>query len=302
MGVSNFQINNGNFATNNKIVSILGRKNSLRINRKVDFGFYLEGGESGEILFPIRYHTEEMKIGDEVEVLVYLDGEERLVATTEEAYAYTNEFACLEVKDLTEYGAFLDWGVMKQLFVPYSEMASKMEVGQKYLVYIYVDPLTNRLIASGKVDKFLETTSSTYEVGQEVHIWVWQASELGIKVMIDYSHIGLIFHNQVFKKLTEGDKLKAYIQKIREDGKIDVSLEIPSHHKLDDLSERLLDLLKSDEKVRYLTDKSDPQQIYVLTEMSKKNFKKALGALYKKKLIKLTDQGVEINIEATDKI
>lgn len=276
-------------------MSILGRKNNLRINRKVDFGFYLEGGESGEILFPNRYHSEEMKIGDVVEVLVYLDGEERLVATTEDAFAYANEFACLEVKDITEYGAFLDWGVMKQLFVPYSEMASKMEVGQKYLVYIYVDPLTDRLIASGKIDKFLESTNSTYEVGEEVEISVWQASELGVKVMIDYKHIGLIFHNQVFKKLTEGDKLKAYIQKIREDGKIDVSLEKPNHHKLDDLSTRLLDLIRANEKVRQLSDKSDPQQIYSLTEMSKKNFKKAIGALYKQKLINLTEKGIELN-------
>lgn len=275
-------------------MSILGRKNSLRINRKVDFGFYLEGGENGEILFPIRYHEENMKIGDIVEVLVYLDGEERLVATTEEAFAYANEFASLEVKDLTEFGAFLEWGVMKQLFVPYSEMASKMEVGHKYLVYIYVDPLTNRLIASGKIDKFLKSTNTNYEVGQEVDIWLWQASDLGLKVMIDYTHIGLVFHNQVFKKLSEGDKLKAYIQKIREDGKIDVSLEIPSHHKLDDLSSRLLDLIKKDEKVRQLTDKSEPQRIYEFTEMSKKNFKKAVGSLYKQKIITLTDKGMEL--------
>ena len=275
----------------------LGRINKLKVIRKTNVGFFLDGGELGDILMPYKYAKEGQKEGDEVEVIVYLDHEERPVATTENAHAYIDEFAYLEVVDVVPFGVFLDWGLTKQLFVPIAEMAVPMELGSFYLVYVFLDGFSNRIVASSKLDKFLEKTTTELQVGQEVDLIIWAESDLGYKAVVNFAFIGLIYRNEVFKLLLPGQKMKGYVAKIREDGKIDLSLEKIGHHKLDDISQRLLDILQNNAAARRLNDKSDPEDIYALTHLSKKNFKKALGILYKAGKVNLGDKKGNIIIQ-----
>lgn len=264
----------------------LGKINKLKINRKTDFGLYLDSGTDGEVLLPKKYVTDDMRIGDTVEVIVYLDNEERPVATTEKPLAYTNEYAKLRVVDLTAHGAFLDWGLTKQLFLPFAEMLGKVNFRDEVLVYIYLDPLSNRIISSMKLDQFLEDKAQDeYQDKQAVVLLPFQETALGYKCVVDYTHVGILYKNEIFQPIVLGDKYDGYIKKVREDKKIDLTLQMLGHEKLDDISEKLYTLLKEQAEVRALSDKSDPDTIYRLTGMSKKNFKKGLGILFKKKMI-----------------
>ena len=259
----------------------LGRINTLKINRKAPHGLYLDAGNGEEVLMPNKYITDEMHIGDKISVMVYLDHEERPVATTEVPKAYINEYALLKLTDLSSHGGYLDWGLTKQLFIPYGEMSGKPSVGDEILVYIYLDPLSGRIIASGKIEKFLESDGSAFSPDKEVTVIPFANTPLGFKCIVDFSHLGMIYNNEIFQKIKIGKIYKAFIKKIREDHKIDLSLQKTGAKKLPEISDQLLALITENKKVAELNDHSPPELIYQLTGMSKKNFKKALGILYK---------------------
>ncbi len=271
----------------------IGKYNTLKILREVDFGFYLEGYEWGDILMPKRYVTQELKIGDDVEVMVYLDGEERLIATTEKPYAQVGEVAFLEVKDVNQFGAFLDWGLKKELFVPFAEQKLKMEVGRRYLVYIFLDEKTERVMASAKLNKYIDQAPPLYKTGQKFLGHVWSKTDFAYKVIIDSSHVGVLYTNEVFKNLQIGQRVDVYIKKVRDDLKIDLSLTPISVERFDEFSEMVLQQLEKSNGFIKVSDNSPPEKIYELFGMSKKNFKKALGKLYKERKIMLHNDGIQ---------
>lgn len=274
-------------------MALLGRKNILTILKQTDFGYYLDGQNLGEILMPKRYMTPDMTIGSEVEVMVYLDGEERYVATTEEPLAQVGEFAWLRVNKIEKAGAFLDWGLSKELLVPFSEQKIKMEEGRSYLVYVYIDKVTDRITASMKLEKFIDTSKPSYLKNEKVNIIVWTPTELGYKAIVNGKHIGILYRNEVFKKLSIGQKIQAYIKKVREDNKIDLVLDQPGFEKIDNTAESIMNLLiKSGGHLPY-NDKTDPDVIYNIFGISKKAFKQSIGNLYKQRIITITDKGIE---------
>ena len=274
----------------------LGKRNDMKVLRMVDFGAYLDAGDIGEILLPNRYVPEGCKVGDEVNVFVYLDSEERLVATTQKSLVEVNHFACLEVKWVNEHGAFLDWGLMKDLFCPFKEQKQKMQVGYKYVVYAYIDAVTYRIVASAKLEKFISNEHPPYSKGDEVDIIVCQKTDLGFKVIVDEKFYGMLFDKDVFKPLRKGDRMKAYIKQIRPDDKIDVVLQNESGRELvEGFAERLLqELFASEGGCLPYHDKTDADEIYRAFGVSKKTFKRAVGDLYKRNLITLSDSGIEL--------
>lgn len=274
----------------------LGKRNDMKVLRMVDFGAYLDAGDVGEILLPSRYVPEGCKEGDEVNVFVYLDSEERLVATTQQSLVEVNHFACLEVKWVNEHGAFLDWGLMKDLFCPFREQKQKMQVGSKYVVYAYIDAVTYRIVASAKLEKFLSNETPDYERWDEVDVMVCQKTDLGFKVIVDEKFYGMLFEKDVFKPLKKGDRMKAYIKQVRPDGKIDIVLQKESGREhVEGVAERLMqELFASNGGSLPFHDKSDPEEIYAAFGVSKKAFKRAVGDLYKRNLITLTDNGIEL--------
>lgn len=273
----------------------IGKYNTLCVIKKVDFGVYLDGGDRGEILMPIRYVPEGVEIGDQVEVFIYLDSEDRLIATTERPYAQVGEFAMLKVKSVDRFGAFLDWGLMKDLLVPFREQKVNMIEGRSYLVYVYVDEETGRIAASAKLNKFLSKSVPQYKPGEEVDLILESESDLGYNAIVNNSHIGILYENEVFEQLEKGQKVKGYIKKIREDHKIDLLLYKPGYDKVDPVTESILDLLKKNGGTLNITDKSDAETIYDQFGVSKKTFKKALGALYKKRLILLGPDKIRLS-------
>jgi predicted RNA-binding protein (virulence factor B family) len=268
----------------------------MKVLRKVDFGVYLDGGEVGEILLPNRYVPDGCMEGDVVNVFVYLDSEERLVATTQKSLVEVNHFACLEVKWVNEHGAFLDWGLMKDLFCPFKEQKQKMQVGYKYVVYAYIDALTYRIVASAKIDKFLSSEEPPYSKGDEVEIIVWQKTELGFKVIVDEKFAGMLFDKDVFQPLRKGDRLKGYIKQIRPDGKIDITLQNATGvEQVGDFVDRLKqELFASEGGFLPYHDKSEPEEIYSKFRVSKKIFKRAVGMLYKRGLIEIEENGIQL--------
>lgn len=268
----------------------LGDYNRLTVVKLVDFGLYLDGGKAGEILLPIRYVPEGTEIGDELDVFIYLDQDERIIATTETPLARVGEFAYLKVNWVNEYGAFLDWGLMKDLFCPFREQKMKMEIGESYIVYVHIDEESYRIMASAKVNKFLEKEQCTLHKDEEVDLLVWQKTDLGFKVIINNQYGGLIYDSQVFQYLHTGDRTKGYIQNVRPDGKIDVSLQKTGRQQTLDFSDTLLSYLKNHDAVCLFGDKSDAEAIYHEFQVSKKVFKKAIGDLYKHHLITVEPQ------------
>ncbi len=275
----------------------LGKYNRLTVLRKVDFGVYLDGEDDGDILLPARYVPADCKTGDVLDVFVYLDNEERLIATTERPYAQVGEFACLEVAWTNRYGAFLNWGLMKDLFVPFSEQKERMEKGRRYVVYIYVDDTSYRIVASAYISRFLSDGVSGYEPNDEVDILVWQRTNLGFKVIIDNRFGGLLYHNEIFQPVEVGMSLKAYVKQVREDGKIDLMLQKQGMGKVKEFSDVLLQYLEDHNGFIPMTDKTDPETIYRIFSVSKKTFKKGVGDLYKKRLIVLEDSGIRLTLE-----
>ena len=272
----------------------LGKFNTLRVVKEVDFGMYLDGGEEGEILLPSRYVPENCKPGDELTVFIYLDNEERLVATTLTPLVQVGEFACLEVAWINQYGAFLNWGLMKDLFVPFREQKMKMQVGKQYVIHAHLDDESYRIVASAKVDRYLSKEKAPYEPCQEVSILIWQKTDLGFKAIIENRYSGLLYESEIFQPLHTGMTLKAYVKQVREDGKIDLILQKPGQGKVEDFAATLLDYIREQGGHITLHDKSPAEEIYDTFGVSKKTFKKAVGDLYKKHLVSLQENGIEL--------
>lgn len=273
----------------------IGKYNTLPILRSVDFGVYLDGGEKGEILLPQRYVPEDSHIGDVVEVFVYYDSEDRIIATTEHPYAQVGEFAVLKVNSVNPVGVFLDWGLAsKELLVPFREQRAEMFPGKYYVVYLYVDEVSGRIVATAKINRFLQKTPVDYTLNQEVSLLVTQETELGFKVIVDNAHWGMIYHNEIFQTVHRGDRLKGYVTHIRADEKVDVALQPVGYGGVDALSQKILDYVRKNGGVVSLNDKSDAGEIAAAFGCSKKNFKKAIGALYKQRLIEILEDGIRL--------
>lgn len=272
----------------------LGKFNTLKVVKRVDFGLYLDGGDEGEVLLPARYVPQGCEPGDELRVFLYLDSEERLVATTLTPLAEVGQFACLEVAWVNQYGAFLNWGLMKDLFVPFREQKAKMEIGKSYIVHVHLDEDSFRIVASAKVDHYLCKEKAPYAPGQEVDILVWQKTDLGFKAIIDHRYGGLLYDSELFQPLHMGMKLKAYVKQVRDDGKIDLMLQKPGQAKVEDFAATLLEHIRRNGGRTPLGDKSPAEEIYALFGVSKKTFKKAVGDLYKRRLIALEEDGIRL--------
>src|SRR3989339_95113 len=262
----------------------IGQFNKLRVVKKLDFGIYLDGDSHGEILMPKQYVPENCNPEDEIDCFIYLDSEDRIIATTLTPFAKVGEFAYLEVVSVSAIGAFLKWGLPKDLFVPFREQKQKMEVGRFYLVYLYLDEDTNRIAASAKLEQFLLDVPPEYSVGQEVDLLIYHKTDLGYKAIINTEHLGVLYKNEVFQELRPGQKIKGYINKIREDKKIDLALQKPGFEKIDSLTDVILKKIAENNGFLEVSDKTEAGKIYELFGVSKKTFKKAIGALYKKKL------------------
>ncbi len=272
----------------------IGKINTLNLVRETENGIYLDGGELGEILMPQKFITSEIKESGTAEVFVYNDSEDRLVATTESPLAKAGDFAFLNVISVNRIGAFLNWGLPKDLLVPFSEQKAKMVEGRTYLVHIYLDLATNRLVASAKIDKFLDNTPPEYKIGEEVDLLITEETELGYKAIVNNEHWGILYRNQVFKSLKPGQKMIGFVNKIREDEKIDLLLEKPGYEKVDPIAEKILEELKENKGFIAVSDKTSPEMIQALFGISKKNFKKAIGSLYKKRLIDFVSDGIQL--------
>ena len=275
----------------------LGKFNQLEVVKTVDFGLYLDGGEEGEILLPTRYVPDGCEVGDILNVFIYLDIDERLIATTLTPLVQVGQFAYLEVAWVNQYGAFLNWGLMKDLFVPFSEQKMKMQVGRKYIIHAHLDDESYRIVASAKVDRYLSKEMPEYKPGDEVDILIWQKTDLGFKAIIDNKFGGLLYDNEIFTEPETGMRMKAYIKQVREDGKIDLELQKAGFEKIDDFSKTLLDYIKEHEGHISITDKSPAEEIYHTFNVSKKTFKKGVGDLYRKRLISLHEDGITVTPE-----
>ena len=273
----------------------LGDYNRMTVVKSVDFGLYLDGGDEGEVLLPARYVPDGCKEGDEIEVFVYLDSEERLVATTQTPKARVGDFAFLTVSWVNEYGAFLDWGLMKDLFCPFREQKMKMEKDKGYIVHVHLDNESHRIVASAKVEHYFDLSFPPYRHGDEVDLLVWQKTDLGFKVIIDNRFPGLVYGNQVFRQIHTGDRLTGYIDMVREDGKIDVMLQPTGWRMTKETADIILDYMESHGGTCPLTDKSPAEDIYQQFQVSKKSYKKAVGDLYKRRLITIEDDCIRLN-------
>lgn len=272
----------------------LGRWNEMLLVRFSDFGAYLDAGELGEILMPKAYVTEQMKEGELVHAFVYLDQEERLVATTETPKAQVGDFAFLRVAWTNKYGAFLDWGLLKDLFVPFREQKRTMVKDNYYLVHIHIDEETHRIVASAKVEKWLQPAPSTLYRGMEVQVLVQQKSPLGFKVIVENRYSGLIYDNQTYQTLHAGDKLTGYIVNVRPDGKLDISIQSIGKSRFRDFSEILYEELQKNNGILPYSDRSSSEDIAARFGVSKKTFKRAIGHLYKEKKILLKENTIEL--------
>ena len=273
----------------------LGDWNELVVNRFTDHGAYLEGGEVGEILMPNAYVERGVRIGDRVTVFVYLDQEERLVATTETPLARVGQFACLTVSWVNEFGAFLDWGLMKDLFVPFREQRRKMEVGRYYIVYIYIDEASHRIVGTAKVDRYLQPAAAgAYRKGEQVALLVQGRTDLGYKVIVDHKYSGLVYHDQAYAELHTGDELTGFVSQVRRDGKVDVSLQSLGVSRFRDFADQLLDELEQAGGTLPYCDASSAEDIAERFGVSKKTFKRAVGTLYKASKIHMTDGGIAL--------
>lgn len=272
----------------------IGTYHTLKIARDTKVGLFLVN-ENEEVLLPKKYVPADFHIGDDITVFVYLDHEERPVATTLKPYITLNQFAVLKVNYTNKFGAFLDWGLEKDLFVPFKEQARPMEKDKRYVVYLYEDEKTNRLVASSKINQFLEQETIDLEKNQEVDVMVSHITDVGINVIINGKYRGLAYKNEVFETVSPGYKTKAYIKLVRPDGKIDVSFQKLGVEVIDASAQSVLQALKQNNGFLALNDDSHPEEIKSVLKMSKKSFKKAIGSLYKQKLISIKENGIQLN-------
>ena len=273
----------------------IGKLNKLKVLRQLEHGMYLEGEGGNDILLPTKYIPEGTKIDDEVEVFVYRDSEDRIIATNITPKAMVGEFAVLKAVAITKFGAFLDWGLEKDLFVPFKEQKSKMLVGHEYVVAVYLDESTDRVVASAKIGKFLSDETPEFSTNEEVDVLVYAENEVGYNCIINNAHLGILYDNEVFEDLEIGQKLNAFVNKVRpEDGKVDLLIQPSGYAKMDDISKAVLEELKDSGGYIPVSDKSPADKVYERFGISKKNFKKALGALYKQRLIEIEKMGIRL--------
>ncbi|HPY82486.1 MAG: S1-like domain-containing RNA-binding protein [Bacteroidales bacterium] len=272
----------------------IGITQQLTVVKIVDFGAYLDGGPYGEILLPKRYIVTELAEGDEIEVFIYFDSEDRIIATTEKPYVMVGECAFLNVVQVNRHGAFLDWGLSKDLFVPFREQMVKMQEGKSYCVRVYVDEKTQRIAASTKIESYFPDYFPPYKVDQEVDILVHSKTDLGFKVIVEDSFWGLIYQNEIFEPIAPGDAKTAFIKKVREDGKIDLTLQKIGFSKMTDMQSFVLQKLIGNDGFLPYNDKSTPEQIQQEFAMSKKNFKMTIGMLYKQRKIAILKNGIRL--------
>jgi len=272
----------------------IGKTYKLKAIKKLDFGVYLDAEDLYEVLLPKRYVPRELEMGDEIDVFLYLDSEDRPVATTEIPKVQLGEFAYLEVVDVNNTGAFLDWGLPKDLFVPFGEQHRPMEIGRSYIIYVYLDKVKGRLTASSKIDKFLDDEKPhNFTPQQAVKLLIANSTDLGYKAIIDNSHWGVLYSNDVFQRLSFGQSMDGFIKRVRDDGKIDLSLQGGKETR-DKYERIILGYLKQQGGFAQVHDKSDPKLISDLFGMSKKAFKKAIGNLYKQKIINIEKDGINL--------
>jgi predicted RNA-binding protein (virulence factor B family) len=275
----------------------IGKINRLSIKGMRTDGVHLDGGELGDILLKGKSAAQKYQPGDKVEVFVYVDRDLRLLATTQKPYAMIGEFAKLMVVGTSSAGAFLGWGLEDDLFVPKGEQQSNMREGKSYVVFLFLSEKSNRITASSKLDKFLNQQPPRYAEGEEVDLLIYTETDLGYNAVVNSSHVGVIYENEVFQKLVIGQRLQGYIKKIREDLKIDLRLQQTGYQSVDDISQAIFNTIKGCGGMVGVTDKSPPEDIYDLFGVSKKVFKKAIGALYKKNLIILDTDGIKLSEE-----
>ncbi len=272
----------------------IGKFNILRILKTVDFGLYLDGKELGEILLPRRYVPEGCGVGDRLKVFLYHDSEDRLIATTQQPLAQVGELVLLKAVAVDKFGAFLDWGLPKDLLVPFSEQRQRMQVGKFYPVYVFLDVVTQRIAASSRLDKFTSYQTPPFVKGQPVSLVISDETEMGYKAIIDKRALGVLYHNETFQKLRQGQHIGGFIKNVRSDGKIDLMLEKPGYEKVTALSEKILAALQAGGGFLKVGDQTPAEQIQAMFGTSKKNFKKAVGALYKARRILLEADGIAI--------
>lgn len=274
----------------------IGKYNALDIIRESSVGIYLADKEGEEILLPNKYCPNDFKIYDTLKVFVYRDSENRKVAVTDSPKIQLHQFALLQCKHISTVGAFMDWGMAKDLMVPYSEQRQGMEVGRWYIVYLDIDTQTDRLYASNKIEKHLQNDNLFVSEGDKVKIMIMHKSDIGFSVIVNNIHLGLVYDNEIFTTLNIGDKLTGYVKKIREDKKLDISLQQIGYHNFNDSNSKLIydDLVKNNGFIE-LNDKSTPEAIKLRFGISKKAFKKALGALYKDKKVTFGNEGITLN-------
>ena len=273
----------------------IGTRASLRIIREQPFGLFLDAENLGEILLPRREMPKEWAVGGEVDVFIYLDSEDRLVATLKKPRVMPGEFAKLTCIALTPVGAFLDWGLPKDLLVPFREQKTRMEVGKSYLVKVLVDEESKRIVATTRIARHIDKVAASFETGQEVDLTVYGKTPMGYKAIVNNTQTGLIFANEVFQELALGEKLKGWIAGVRADGKIDLSLHPPGRSRVDDLEKQIMGELVARGGFWALTDKSPAEEIYEELGVSKRTFKQTLGALLRKRLVTQTDKGIRLN-------
>lgn len=273
----------------------IGKFNTLKISKIVDFGVFLDGGNDVHILLPLRYLSVPPIVGNEINVFIYNDSEDRLIATTEQPYTEVGKFSYLTVKSVNKYGAFLDWGLMKDLLVPFSEQNSKLKENRRYLVYTYLDDATKRIVASTKINKFLGNTIPSHKKGDIVDCLVYNETEIGYKLIIDNLHKGMVYKNEIYQNIDIEDRFNGYIKQIREDGKIDITLGDKVENRIIALSERFLKFIKINGGSTTICDKSSPEEIKSILQCSKKDLKKAIGHLYKLRQIIIHDNKITLN-------
>ncbi len=273
----------------------IGKINKLTVVKEVDFGMYLNGGEEhGEILLPKRYLPENCSVNDELDVFIYRDSEDRLIATTETPLAKAEEFAALEVVAANNTGAFLNWGLPKDLLLPFREQKTNVQIGDKVFVFVYLDAESKRLVASAKIEKHIDNLPVYYEPGNEVDAIIWAKTDLGFKVVIENLYSGMIYHNEIFQPLEIGQRISAFVSKVREDDKIDLTLNKTGYNKVTDTTDQVVKLLENNNGTLPYNDKSSAEDIRNFFGMSKKTFKMTIGSLYKKRIIEITPEGIKL--------
>lgn len=275
-------------------MSEIGKMNTLAVKRISAIGVYLDAGELGEVLLPNRYVREDMQPGNMVEVFIMLDSEDRYVATTDTPLGMVGEFVALKVVAVTDFGAFMDWGMLKDLLVPFREQQTPMCVGDIFVVYIYLDDRSQRLVASTRIEKFIDITGAHYDHGEKVDLLVYAQTDLGYKALINGAHEGLLFHHEAPEPLSRGQRIDGFVNRRLGDGRFSLCLQKPGREKVLALTDRILGYLNQNSGFMPITDKNTPEEIYAIFGVSKKTYKQAIGALYKKRLIAFENNGTKL--------